>query len=152
MPKTEASASTASVFYFERNARSTTAMLAISAWLVGLAVLTVVAQIKLWLMTALALPLAPALWELWQNPRSWVRLDDQQFIWNSPHASGEIALAQIAHVDMITRWDLSIRMILHTQRGTDHTLPPDVTPPRKMMEAALAARNIATKQHHFTVF
>lgn len=143
---------TAPAFYFERDARSLTAMLMISIWLCGLAVLVLVFQAALWLVAALALPVLPALWELWRNPRSWLRIDTEQFCWSSPRMTGEIALTEISHIDMTTRWDFSIRVTLHTHLGTTHKLPPDVTPPDTFIEAALSARGIPVKRHHFTVF
>lgn len=145
-------APTAAPFTYSRDARSVTAMLAISAWLLGLAVLWLVLGTVVWILLLLLLPVLPALWELVKNPTSTLLLDQSRLTWSSPRSQADIALAEIDHVMMTTRWDFSIRTTVHTRIGTHHQLPAEAQPNGKQLEAALTERKIPVRRQHFTVF
>ncbi len=138
-------------FRFQRDARSGGTLLVIAVWLCLLFALWALFDAAVWILVLLALPVGPALWEIWRNPEAWLEIDDTACRWHSPRSTADIALTEIDHMALVTRWDFSIRATIHTRPGTHHRIPPEVTPKAPALEAALAARGIAIKTQHFTV-
>ncbi|WP_417817735.1 hypothetical protein [Tritonibacter scottomollicae] len=138
-------------FRFTRDARSVAALLVLAAWLCALIALWAVFQARGWIVVLLALPVLPALWELWRNPAAWLELTDDHLRWQTARSTADIALHEIDHVMLVTRWDFSIRATVHTKIGTHHRIPAEVTPKPQALEEALAKRSIVVKRQHFTV-
>ncbi|WP_417837895.1 hypothetical protein [Tritonibacter scottomollicae] len=138
-------------FHFTRDARSVAALLVLAAWLCALIALWAVFQARGWIVVLLALPVLPALWELWRNPAAWLELTDDHLRWQAARSTADIALHEIDHVMLVTRWDFSIRATVHTKIGTHHRIPAEVTPKAQALEEALAKRSIVVKRQHFTV-
>ncbi|NIZ12355.1 hypothetical protein [Phaeobacter sp. HF9A] len=147
----ELTASVPRAFRFDRDARSLKALLFVALWLLVLLALLALFQARLWIVALLALPLLPALWELWRNPAAWLEMDDTALRWRSARSEADIALREIDHVVLLTRWDFSIRATVHTKPGTHHRLPPEVTPNHRAFEQALETRAIPVKRQHFNV-
>ncbi|TNJ42807.1 hypothetical protein FGE21_10265 [Phaeobacter sp. B1627] len=122
-----------------------------AVWLCVLFALWVLFDAAGWIVLLLALPVGPALWELWRNPAAWLEIDDHACRWHSARSHAEIALAEIDHMALVTRWDFSIRATIHTRLGTHHRIPPEVTPKAPALQSALAAHDIPVKTQHFTV-
>jgi len=139
------------VFRFTRDARSAGTMLVLAAWLCALIALWAVFQARGWIVALLALPVLPGLWELWRNPAAWLELTDDHLRWQAARSTADIALHEIDHVLLVTRWDFSIRATVHTRYGTHHRMPAEVTPKAQALEEALAKRAITLKRQHFTV-
>ncbi|CUH80329.1 hypothetical protein TRM7557_02839 [Tritonibacter multivorans] len=139
-------------FTYEGDARSLAALLGLGAWLLLLAVLWLVVGATWWVLAILALPAAPALWEIMQNPKAELSLDSTQLRWSCPRSEGEILVSEIERVALTTRWDFSTRTTIHTKPGTRHNLPPAVQPPGHTWEEVLKSRGIAVTRQHFTSF
>jgi len=139
------------VFRFCRDARSAGTVLVITGWAGVVAALWLLFEARGWIVALLALPLLPSLWELWRNPEAWFELTADRLRWTSARSTADIALAEIDHVLLVTRWDFSIRATVHSRLGTHHRLPAEVTPKATALEDALTQRGIAVKRQHFTV-
>ncbi|MCJ8334191.1 MAG: hypothetical protein MJH10_08130 [Epibacterium sp.] len=139
-------------FTYQGDARSLAALLGLGAWLLLLAVLWMVMGATWWVLGFLTLPALPALWEIIQNPRAELVLDNDHLAWSCPRSEGHILIAEIERIALTTRWDFSTRTTIHTKPGTRHNLPPAVQPPGKAWEEVLKARDIPVTRHHFTSF
>lgn len=151
MPKGMAPETDQQAFRFHRDARSGATMILVALWLAALVALWAMVEARVWIVALLALPVLPALWEIWRNPASTLALDGHALRWSTPRSTAEIATSELAHVELLTRWDFSIRATVHTRLGTHHRLPASVTPKAAVFEAALTARGIPVKRQHFTV-
>lgn len=140
------------VFRHARDARSGPTATLVALWIGALLLLRVLVAASPWVLALLALPVLPALWELWRNPTAWLELDANRLRWQAPRSQGDIALAEIDHVVLLTRWDFSIRATVHSRLGTHHRLPPEVTPRAQALEKALTERGLRVVRQHFTVF
>lgn len=139
-------------YRFFRHGRSAATLLAVAGWFAGLGLLWWLLAASPWLLALLALPVLPALMDLWRNPRSDLSLDRQQITWRSGSLQGSVKLTEISHVRLTTRWDFSVRATLVLTDGRHMRLPPQTTPPHAQLDAALAAHGIRTERHHFTRF
>lgn len=139
------------VFLFQRDARSLRSIVLVAAWAAAVGLIWVVFDARGWVLALLALPLLPSLWELWRPHAAWLRITDTHLSWRSLRSSGDISLAEIDHIRMVTRSDFSVRATIHTHPGTHHQIPPEVTPKASVLEAALQQRQVALKIQHFTV-
>lgn len=139
-------------FRFHRHGRSTATGLAVIGWLAGLLVLWWLLAASPWLLLLLALPLLPALLDLWRNPSAGLDLDARRITWHTGRLTGSAALAEISHVRFNTRWDFSVRATLVLQDGRRIRLPQEATPPHAPLAAAFEARGIRCERHHFSPF
>ena len=105
-----------------------------------------------WLMALLGLCTLPALWEFWQNPGAGLTLCDRQLFWHTGRRSATLALTEIDHMRLDTRWDFSVRATAVLRNGKRVRLPCESLPPHRLLEQACAARGIRVERHHFTVF
>lgn len=140
------------VLRFTRQGRSGRHLLAVAIWTALLAGLAFFLHAAAWLIIVLALPLLPALWELWKNPQANLTLDDTQISWSIGAHNAATPLTDITKARLDTRWDLSVRVTLILQDGKKLRLPPQVTPPHRQLEAELQLRGVRTERHHFSVF
>ncbi|MGR3758734.1 hypothetical protein ACUXV3_01170 [Roseobacteraceae bacterium NS-SX3] len=139
-------------YRFRRSGRSAAAMLAAAGWLAGLAALWLVLGAVWWLVLLFALPVLPALADLWRDTQAGLDLTDDRILWHQGSRQGEARLAEIGHVRLDTRWDFSVRATLVMADGSRLRLPPAATPPARVLQPALEARGLRTERHHFTVF
>lgn len=91
----------------------------------------------------------PAVWELLIDRRAGLQLDGSQLSWFSGRREDAVPLIRIDRVRFDTRIDLSQRVTLQLTDGSKLRLPPDAVPSGPRLEAAFAAREIATERHHF---
>ena len=61
-----------------------------------------------------------------------------------------LAVAEIDHLRMDTRLDLSVRTTVVLTSGERLRIPPAAQPPHRDFEQALTARRVAVRRHHFT--
>ncbi|PCJ10472.1 MAG: hypothetical protein COB16_00130 [Rhodobacteraceae bacterium] len=138
-------------FTFSRQGRSGRAMLAVILWLALLAALGLYLHAALWLLMVLALPLLPALWELWRNPASSFILSQDCMDWSTGSQQASAQLADVTKVRFDTRWDFSVRVTLILHAGRKLRLPPQVLPAHRQFETELQLRGVKTERHHFVV-
>ena len=139
-------------FQFSRNSR-TPRMIATLGILYGVlmcAYLTLDAA--LWVVTLLALPTLPAVWDCWRNTRLGLSLGPVQLKWHSGKHTNTVPLEQIYHASFDTRFDFSVRVIFFLQNGKKLYLPPQVLPPGRQLETELQKHGIRTERHHFRLF
>lgn len=105
-----------------------------------------------WLMTLLALPTLPALYEQITNPAAGIELTAGGLRWFTGRRAGTLRLAEIGHMRFDTRWDLSVRVTAVLRSGKSVRLPWEALPPHRVFERELTARGIAVERHHFRVF
>ncbi len=151
MPDPAPAVDTGRAFRFQRDARSGVILLALTGWLGALLALRAFFAAEVWIVALLALPVLPALWELWRAPAAWLEIDARELRWHSARSTAEIALSEIDHVMLVTRWDLSIRATVHCRIGTHHRIPVEVTPKANALKPALNSRGITVKTQHFNV-
>ena len=102
------------------------------------------------ILAALAVPTLPALADLWRNPQAVTCLDHDHLRWRDGRRQAEVALAEIDHLRMDTRLDLSVRTTVVLTSGERLRIPPAAQPPHRDFEQALTARRVAVRRHHFT--
>lgn len=146
-----ASGETPPPFRFEQRGRSKRLGLAIFCWLGMLAVFGLLLQAALWIVMLLALPLLPAVWDLWRNPKSGLSTGDTTFRWFTAGRHDEIELQDIARLRLDRRLDLSFRATLITRSGTKIRLPQAALPSVDLLEQTFQQRGIPSERHHFTV-
>lgn len=147
LPQTEGMAA----YEYRRHARSRTALLVLPALWAALGAAWYWLEASGWLVGLLGLFTLPALWEVFTNPLSGLTLDQSKLSWFTGRRDAKIALAQINHVRLDTRLDMSVRATVVLATGRKIKLPFEATPPHRTLEAALHARGVATERHHFTL-
>ncbi len=105
----------------------------------------------LWIIWVLALFTLPALIDLATARTSKLELTDTAITWVSGRREGHIDLDRIDHIRLDTRLDMSVRASAVMPSGRKDRLPLDVVPPHRDFEAALTARGVTVKRHHFSL-
>jgi hypothetical protein len=131
-----------------RNARTAAVLAAIYA---ALAALWVWLDMAWFIIAMVALATLPAIWDLWSDRASGLRLDDQSLSWFSGAARAELPLGEIDHMRFDTRLDFSVRVSAVLPGGRRIRLPYDALPPHRSLEAALQARGVRVDRHHFSL-
>ena len=139
-------------YKFARQGRSLRAALALGATYLLILGALVFFDAAWWLMALLGLCTLPALWEFWQNPGAGLTLSDQDLTWHTGRRSATLALAEIDHIRLDTRWDFSVRASAVLTSGKRLRLPYESLPPHRLLEQELEMRGIRVERHHFTVF
>ena len=136
-------------FTFRRNSRNWPTLITV----IGVWTLLLLAWLLIdaapWVLGLFALFTVPALFDLWTNPQATLTLTDGTLSWSMPRAEADITLAQIDHVRLDTRLDLSVRATVVLHAGPKLRIPYTATPPHQAFEDALNARGITTKRPHF---
>ena len=132
-----------------RNRKTLTVLICIYALLVFL---TVQFDAALWIMGIIAAFTLPALWDLYTNRSAGITLTNQHLKWHSGTRGSEIDLDDINKVRLDTRLDLSVKATIIPHEGRKIRLPYEATPPHKLLESELNARQIKTERHHFSLF
>lgn len=139
-------------YAFVRRGRSRRVMIVLAAIYLALLAALLFLDAAPWLLTLLALPTLPALFELYSNPSAGIRLGDTELDWHSGRRSGSLALAEIDHMRFDTRWDFSVRVsAILTDKKRIH-LPFEAIPPHREFEAAFESRGVPVKRNHFLFF
>lgn len=139
-------------YEFTRRGRSQRAIVILGLYFLGLALLSVTVQAAWWIVLALAVPALPALWELYANPVSGLRLEQDRLTWKSGRRAGELGFDEIDHMRLDTRLDFSVRVSAVLLDGKRIRLPYECLPPHREFEVELVRRNLRVKRHHFTLF
>jgi len=105
-----------------------------------------------WIISILALPTLPAVWDYWRDVQSGLSLDQDLIEWHSGLRSDSLPLEQIDYARFDTRFDFSVRLSFILQNGSKLYLPPQVLPPRRQLEPELQKRGVRTERHHFRLF
>jgi len=105
-----------------------------------------------WVVTILALPTLPAVWDCWRNTQSGLSLSSDQVEWYRGQHIDHLPLEQIDHARFDTRFDFSVRITFILKNGRKLNLPPQVLPPRRQLEPELQKHGIRTERHHFRLF
>lgn len=126
----------------------TTALVLLASW-AGLLGLWLGLGAAGWIVLALGAFTLPALADLIRNPTAHLRLDDTTLRWSSGRRQLRLRLAEIDHIRLDTRLDLSVRATAVLVSGARLRLPFECTPPHHAFEAALTARGVAVKRFHF---
>ena len=149
MPETAPEAPPPALYTFERRGRNRATLLVLLLVWAALAAAWVWLEAAGWLLALFALATLPALWELVANPAAGLRLSGQELEWFTGRRDAQVALAQIHHVRLDTRLDLSVRATVVLRSGRRIRLPFEATPPHRAFEAALTDRGVAVERHHF---
>lgn len=132
-----------------RNSRTVTILIGIYAVLLGLVIYFDAAW---WLVGLLSLATLPAVWDIVQDSRAGLSLDQQKLRWHSGKRQGEIDLNTVDFFRFDTRWDFSVRVSLVLKSGKKIRLPDESTPPHQQFEDVLQQAGFRVDRHHFTVF
>ena len=144
--------SPAQPYRFRTQGRSLALVLALAAWLLGLATLLIYAQASPWLVALLGLPTLPGLYELGKNPQSGLDLTEKEISWFTGSLRGAVPLQRIALLRLDTRLDLSVRVTLILTTGEKLRLPQPVVPPVEPLTEVCSLRGIPHERHHFSLF
>ncbi|MCE8008891.1 hypothetical protein [Aestuariivita sp.] len=138
-------------FTFEARGRSRKTMIALAVVYVLLLAGFILIDAAWWIVAFLALMTLPALWDLWSDRRSGLRLTEERLEWWSGRGKGEMPVSEIDHMRFDTRLDFSVRVSAVTAHKRRIRLPYEALPPHKIFEAACQARGLKTQRHHFTL-
>ncbi|MFY9211183.1 MAG: hypothetical protein WAO69_08660 [Aestuariivita sp.] len=131
-----------------RNRRTMVVLICVYAALIGL---YVVLDAAWWILLLVALTTLPALWDLYTDRNSGVRLADGQLEWWSGRGKARMDLSEIDHMRFDTRLDFSVRVSAVTPSKKRIRLPYDALPEHKIFEAACQAHGLKTERHHFSL-
>ena len=137
-------------FRFVHHGRSRTALVAVGATWALCALVAVVFDAAIWIVGAVLICTIPALRDYWLGISAGVELSSDRLVWFSGRRSAEVALREIDHVRLVTRFDLSVRATVVLTSGRKLRMPVEATPPHREFEDALTARGVRTERHHFT--
>ncbi|MCA0928926.1 hypothetical protein [Ruegeria profundi] len=141
-----------SPYSFTRNNRTRRGVLTLIGIYAGLLALVIVFDAAWWLVVLLGLTTLPALWDIIQDTQAGLTLDTDRIRWFSGNREGEVALSDIDHVRLDTRWDFSVRSALVLTSDKRIRLPDEAMPPHKELEAVLQKAGLRVERHHFRVF
>lgn len=139
-------------YHFERQARSLALFVVLLAWGLGLCLMWIIFQAAWFFLVLFALPLGPALWDLWRNPHSGLSIADGHFKWHHGGSKNQLPLSEIEKLRLDRRWDFSFRATLILRNGQKLRLPQPVLPQAEELENALSLIGIPSERHHFSVF
>ncbi|NRB00616.1 MAG: hypothetical protein HRU32_12480 [Rhodobacteraceae bacterium] len=125
-----------------RPARAPAPMITVALiWIAGL-LATFLIDAALWMIAILLAFTFPAMWDAAKNRVSRLRLDDETLSWSNGVSEAQIPLDRIEHVSLHTGLDFSQRARIKLKTGEKTRIPADCLPPRRQLDAALAARGI----------
>ncbi|WP_420584479.1 hypothetical protein [Ruegeria sp.] len=139
-------------FTYTRHNRSPRTVVILIGVYAALLALVILFDAAWWLIGILALATLPAVWDIAQNTRAGLVLDQHCLRWFTGTREAEVALTDIDHVRLDTRWDFSVRVSLVLTTKKRIRLPDESTPPHREFEAVLEGAGLRVERHHFTIF
>ncbi|MDU8911127.1 hypothetical protein [Aestuariicoccus sp. MJ-SS9] len=136
---------------FERTGRSWTALIVLLGVWAGLFAAYLMLAAAGWIVAALLALSLPAAWDFAAGRRAGLTLDDDGIAWFSGRMRGEVRRAELDHVRLDRRLDMTTRVSLVTTEGRRIRLPQECVPPLARFEAALEAASIRTERHPFSL-
>ncbi len=140
----------APLYRFRRKGRSWSTLIALLiAWALLLIGWTVfdAAPLLIGILFVLSLP---AVWDFYAARTAGADLYPDRIDWFSGTRSVSVPVAEIDHVRLVTRLDLTVRAAVVLTNGTKLRLPAEATPPSEPFEAALKEAGLRSERHHFT--
>lgn len=104
-----------------------------------------------WILGVGSLATLPAIWDIYTDRKSGVRLTDTSLEWWSGRGSATVNLSEIDHMRFDTRLDFSIRVSAVLPDRKRIRLPYDALPPHKVFEHACREHGLRTERHHFSL-
>ena len=138
-------------FSYRHQGRSLTTLYAVAVIWFSRVALVILVEAAPWLMAAIGACTLPAIWDLYKNPQAGLDFGPGGLTWFTGRRKACIDWQEIDHVRLDTRLDFSVRASAVLRSGRTIRLPVECTPPHKLFEAALNARNIRTERHHFSL-
>ncbi|WP_170343739.1 hypothetical protein [Ruegeria atlantica] len=139
-------------YSFARSNRSLRTLAILAGVYAALLALVVLFDAAWWIAGLLSLATLPALWDVVQNTRAGMQLDQDALSWFTGNRQAEVALRDIDHFRFDTRWDFSVRVSIVLHSGKRIRLPDESLPPHRDLETLLNQAGIRVERHHFTVF
>ncbi len=140
------------MFEFSRHARTPRTVAIVIAIYMVLVAAVVLVDAAWWLMAGLAVLTIPALFDLWRDPSTGIRLGPNSLDWHSGRRSGSLGLSEIDHMRFDTRYDFSVRVTAVLKNEKKVRLPYEALPPHRAFETEFTVRGIRVERHHFTIF
>ncbi|WP_171167262.1 hypothetical protein [Ruegeria sp. HKCCA0370] len=139
-------------YSFARSNRSLRTLAILAGVYAALLALVFLFDAAWWIAGLLSLATLPALWDVVQNTRAGMQLDQDALSWFTGNRQAEVALRDIDHFRFDTRWDFSVRVsiVLHSSKRI--RLPDESLPLHRDLETLLNQAGIRVERHHFTVF
>ena len=134
--------------YKTRGRRKRTLVVLLAVW-GALALVWLQLEAAWWIIAFLAAFTLPAVYDLWADPVSGLRLGAETMEWYSGQRRAALDLSEVDHVRLDTRLDFSVRATVVLTSGRKLRLPYEATPPDAPFEAALHLRGITTRRFHF---
>lgn len=103
-----------------------------------------------WIVVLAALALVPALFEVGRNTTARFTLTDRGIDWETAGQQARVARDDIARLQLDTRLDLTLRATLWRTDGTRLRIPPQATPPARLLLPALDAAGYDYTRRHFS--
>ncbi|GAB5436520.1 hypothetical protein [Falsiruegeria mediterranea] len=138
-------------YSFERHQRQPRTVTILIAVYAGLIALIILFNAAWWIMAGLALFTLPTLWDLVNDAKAGLTLDNQALSWFSGRHSAEVRLDEIYYLRFDTRWDFSVRVTIYLTSDKRVRLPYDSLPPHRVFEDVLQAHGLRVERHHFTI-
>ena len=138
------------LYSFRRKGRSWPTLIAlVLAWFF-LLIAWLVFDAAAVLLILLLLFSLPAAWDMYSGRTAGADLFEDRFDWFSGTQEMTVPVAQIDHIRLVTRLDLTVRAAVVLKSGQKLRLPAEATPPSEPFEAALKDAGLKSQRHHFT--
>jgi hypothetical protein len=134
---------------FERRARGPRALALLGAALLVILAMVFLVEAAWWIVALLALLTLPAVIEAVRDARATLALDADALSWASGRRAQRVPLSRIAEVRLATTLDFSQRASVHLDTGERLRIPPECLPPGRVLDAALAAREVPQRRSLF---
>ena len=146
MPKVQTGATE---FTYRTTGRNwTTLIVTLSVWVV-LAFLLLKVEMAPWLAMAVFLFTLPAVYDLISARASGIQVNGEQIKWYAGSCDNGVAANLIDHINLDTRWDLSVRCTLVLSSGQKIKVPFESCPNHRKLETQFNAHGYTTRRQHF---
>lgn len=137
-------------FRFERPARRPTGIALVAAGVMVLLFLVFAVGAHPLIVAALALVIAPAVWDIARDSRATFEIADGAIAWQSGRRGGRADLARLDEAKLATTLDFSQRLTLLMKDGTRVRVPPECLPGGRVLDAEFTRRGIPNRRSLFS--
>lgn len=142
---------TGNAFIFERHGRSKGTAFVLLIVYAAFAWLWLVLSVAPVIMALCILVTVPALFDLLINPKSGLRLDQENLSWHHGRRNVSIPRHNIQRIHISLRMDRSIKLTVELESGKKIRVTQPSIPPLAILEEALGQQNLPYQKHPFAL-
>lgn len=139
-------------YRFQRSARRMTSYIALLLVMASLGFLVLVFDASPWIIGIVAVVALPAAWDVAVGTVATFEVTDVALSWTSGKRTKTLNVTDIANIRFHTRLDGSRKMIVMLHSGEKVTVPPQCTPPFRVISDVLTHLGITYSVHHFQLW